>query len=58
VNSTGAQALSIVQAFNHFWNTPDPCMKKKLAGKYGNAGVFGIGLFSLASSDPWAVKPD
>jgi len=52
VNSTGAQALSIVQAFNHFWNTPDPCMKKKLAGKYGNAGVFGIGLFSLASLTP------
>lgn len=55
VTASEAQALSIVQLFNHFWNTPDPCMKKKLLDKYNGKVVTGIGLFSLASviPGPW-----
>jgi hypothetical protein len=44
-----------MQAFNALWNTPDPCMKKKLLDKYNDKVVSGIGLFSLASlvPGPW-----
>jgi RHS repeat-associated protein len=58
VSPAEAQALSIMQAFKNWWNTPDPCMKKKLTDRYGNRLTKGIGFMSLASlvPGPWNLS--
>lgn len=60
VSPAGAQALSVMQAFNAWWNTPDPCMMKNLSNKHNSKVMFGIGFFSLASliPGPWNMTGD
>jgi RHS repeat-associated protein len=58
VSPTEAQALSVVQAFNNWWNTTNPCMQKALTNKFGKLGTEGIATFSLLSltSGPWNLN--
>lgn len=53
-----AEALSIEQAFNQWWNSPDPCTKAYLEQRFGPIGTKLIGWFSLGSltSGPWNMS--